>query len=90
MPSKRDIARSIDDLDTDAETVEEWADRFARDRAASGESIPIVDATDATDDTDATEPGVLVTTWENAHYSIEFRAAPEEIPKWIALADLPA
>ena len=83
MPSKRDIARSIDDLDTDGEPVEEWADRFARDRAASGESTPIVD------DTDATEPGVLVTTWENAHYSIEFRAAPEEIPKWIALADLP-
>ena len=83
MPSKRDIARSIDDLDTDGEPVEEWADRFARDRAASGESIPIVD------DTDDTEPGVLVTTWENAHYSIEFRAAPEEIPRWIALADLP-
>ena len=78
MPSKRDIARSIDDLDTDGEPVEEWADRFARDRAASGESIPIIDATD---DTDATETGVLVTTWENAHYSIEFRAAPEEIPK---------
>ena len=87
MPSKRDIARSIDDLDTDGEPVEEWADRFARDRAASGESISIVDATDDTDDT---EIGVLVTTWENAHYSIEFRAAPEEIPKWIALADLPA
>ena len=87
MPSKRDIARSIDDLDTDGEPVEEWADRFARDRAASGESIPIVDDVD---DTDATEPGVLVTAWENAHYSIEFRAAPEEIPKWIALADLPA
>ena len=87
MPSKRDIARSIDDLDTDSEPVEEWADRFARDRAASGESIPIVDDTD---DVDATEPGVLVTAWENAHYSIEFRAAPEEIPKWIALADLPA
>ena len=83
MPSKRDIARSIDDLDTDGETVEEWADRFARDRAASGGSIPIVD------DADATETGVLVTAWENAHYSIEFRAAPEEIPKWIALADLP-
>ena len=87
MPSKRDIARSIDDLDTDGEPVEEWADRFARDRAASGESIPIVDATD---DVDATETSVLVTAWENAHYSIEFRAAPEEIPKWIALADLPA
>ena len=81
MPSKRDTARSIDDLDTDGEPVEEWADRFARDRAASGESTPIVDDT---------EPGVLVTAWENAHYSIEFRAAPEEIPKWIALADLPA
>jgi hypothetical protein len=27
MPSKRNIARSIDDLDTDGETVEEWADR---------------------------------------------------------------
>ena len=86
MPSKRDIARSIDDLDTDGETVEEWADRFARDRAASGESIPIVDDTD---DVDSTETGVLVTAWENAHYSIEFRAAPEEIPKWIDLADLP-
>ena len=84
MPSKRDIARSIDDLDTDGEPVEEWADRFARNQVASGESTPIVD------DTDATETGVLVTTWENAHYSIEFRAAPEEIPKWIALADLPA
>ena len=87
MPSKRDIARSIDDLDTDGEPVEEWADRFARDRVASGESIPIIGDTD---DVDATEPGVLVTAWENAHYSIEFRAAPEEIPKWIALADLPA
>ena len=87
MPSKRDLARSIDDLGIDGEPVEEWADRFARDRAASGESIPIVDDTD---DTDATETGVLVTAWENAHYSIEFRAAPEEIPKWIALADLPA
>ena len=82
-PTKRDIARSIDDLDTDAETVEEWADRFARNQVASGGSIPIVD------DADDTEPGVLVTAWENAHYSIEFRAAPEEIPKWIALADLP-
>ena len=83
MPSKRDIARSIDDLDTDGEPVEEWADRFARNQVASGGSIPIVD------DTDDTETGVLVTAWENAHYSIEFRAAPEEIPKWIDLADLP-
>ena len=82
--TKRDIARSIDELDTDGEPVEEWADRFARDRAASAGPISIVD------DTDDTETGVLVTAWENAHYSIEFRAAPEEIPKWIALADLPA
>ena len=86
-PTKRDIARSIDDLDTDSEPVEEWADRFARNQVASGGSIPIVDDVD---DADATETGVLVTAWENAHYSIEFRAAPEEIPKWIALADLPA
>ena len=79
--TKRDIARSIDDLGIDGEPVEEWGDRFARDRAASGESIPIVDDVDDVDDTDATETGVLVTAWENAHYSIEFRAAPEEIPK---------
>jgi hypothetical protein len=42
MPSKR-ASHEIDDLDTDGEPVEEWGDRFARDRAASGESIPIID-----------------------------------------------